>query len=73
MEAFLARVVEVLDLEGVEPEQVLEDLPEWDSLTALSLIAMLDAKYGVNLAASDLKGGLTAAALFKKVQDWPRR
>lgn len=67
MEPFLADLTETLELEALDPAQVLEDLPEWDSLAALTVIAMIDAKYGVNLAAGELKGGLTAQGLHTLV------
>jgi acyl carrier protein len=69
MDEFLGHLKDVLDLEQVDEEQVLEDLPEWDSLTALSVIAMIDAEYLANFASSDLKGGLTARSLFGLIQD----
>jgi acyl carrier protein len=68
MDEFLEQLREVLDLEQIDGTEVLEDLPEWDSLTALSVIAMIDAKYRVNLSAADLKGGLTGQALLSLVQ-----
>jgi acyl carrier protein len=68
MDEFLEQLREVLDLERVDGTEVLEDLPEWDSLTALSVIAMIDANYRVNLSAGELKGGLTGQALSRLVQ-----
>ena len=47
---------------------VLGDFQEWDSLSVLSTIAMLDAKYGVNVTAMDLKDVQTVADLWNLTQ-----
>jgi len=43
------------------------DLDEWDSLTALSLIAMVDEEYGVKLTGDDIKSSVVIQDLFDKV------
>ena len=40
------------------------DLDEWDSLTALSLIAMLDEKYNVKLSGDQIKVFETLEDIF---------
>jgi len=54
-DAFCEKLAQVLDLEAVEPASVIQDLPDWDSLAALSVVAMLDSRYGVHINSSDLK------------------
>lgn len=61
------RLAELLEVEEVKAEDVLADSPLWDSLTMLSLIAMLDAEYGVNLVAADLREIKTAGELDARV------
>lgn len=46
--------------DGIEPGKVLaetqfRDLPEWDSLTALTLLAMIDSDYDVTISATELR------------------
>ncbi|BDU78684.1 acyl carrier protein [Mesoterricola sediminis] len=67
MDEFLNRLKETLDVDELGPDTVLEDLEEWDSLAALSVIALLSSQYRVNLPAADLKGGKTVQALFDGV------
>jgi acyl carrier protein len=52
----------------VNENDVLGDFQEWDSLSVLSTIAMLDAKYGVNVTAMDLKDVQTVADLWNLTQ-----
>ena len=67
MEEFYVKLAEILEATEVRANDILADFPEWDSLTVLSVIAMLDAKYGVNLVAADLRALRTAEDLFQVV------
>lgn len=68
MNDFCTRIAEILDVETVIENDALGDFQEWDSLSVLSTIAMLDAKYGVNVTAMDLKGVRTVADLWNLTQ-----
>jgi acyl carrier protein len=67
MNDFYAQLAEVLELEEIAPSQRLRDLPEWDSLAALSVIVMVNTKYRITLSAADLKSADTAEALHDLV------
>jgi acyl carrier protein len=67
MEGFYERLAEILDENKVEPENVLAEFQQWDSLSALSVVAMVDENYGVTLSAEDLAGTRTAGALLALV------
>lgn len=43
-------------------------LDEWDSLVALSIIAMVDEKYATKLTGDDIKASVTIEDLFTKVK-----
>lgn len=68
MNGFLKEIASILEVEGVKETDDLEAFPQWDSLAVLSVIAMLDANYGVNLGAPDLKTITTAGDLWNLVQ-----
>ena len=44
-------------------------LDEWSSLTALSIIAMVDEEYDVTLKGDDIKNAVTVEDLFNTVKD----
>jgi acyl carrier protein len=67
MDDFYEKIAEILEVDVVNPSDVLADFPEWDSLSVLSFIAMVGADYGVNLTAADLRGAATAQALHDLV------
>lgn len=63
MDRFYERLAEVLEEDKVGPDDVLASFEQWDSLTALSVVAMIDEHYSVNISAEDLAGTRTAGAL----------
>lgn len=65
---FLEKLAECLDRTSVVEADAIVEFPEWDSLSVLAVIAMLDSSYGVNLTASDLRNVRTAADLWQVVQ-----
>ncbi len=60
----LELIADVLELEAdeIKPEDQLDDLDNWDSMSALSIIVMFEDNCGKTVTAADIKG-------FKTVQD----
>jgi len=50
-------------------DTVFKDLDEWSSLTALSIIAMVDEEYGVTLKGDDIRSANTLEDLFNIVKN----
>ena len=68
--AFLQHFADMLndtDAALITADTIFRDLDEWDSLTALSLIAMVDDEYAVKLSGDDIKSSTTITELFEKV------
>jgi acyl carrier protein len=53
MTEFLRKIAGILEVQELREADELKAFPQWDSLSVLSVIAMLDADYGVNLHAAD--------------------
>ena len=68
MNEFLQKLGETLEMPALEADAELKSLPQWDSLAVLSIIAMLDANYAVNLQAADLGNVNTPTQLWNLVQ-----
>jgi acyl carrier protein len=68
MEPFYTQLAEILDVDSVQPADELRKFETWDSLSALSVIAMIDADFGVNLTAGDLMPIVTVGQLANLVQ-----
>jgi len=71
MQKFLENMTEVLeDTEAslIKAESILRDFNDWDSLAALSLIAMADQEYEVQLTGADIDSATTLEDIFKIIK-----
>jgi acyl carrier protein len=71
MNEFIENFYEILeDTEKNEINQHTDfkSLDEWDSMTALLLISMVDDKYGKQIIGKDVKECLTLENLFARIQ-----
>lgn len=57
-----------LDASVLAPETEFKALEDWNSLVALSVIAMIDEEYDVTLKGNDITGAKTIKDLFNTVQ-----
>lgn len=57
-----------LDASVLTPETEFKQLEDWNSLVALSVIAMIDEEYDVTLKGNDITGAKTIQDLFNTVQ-----
>lgn len=68
-EKFLENLKEVFEIEDRElsMNDKFREYPEWDSLVYLSIIAMLDDEYDIQIEESDFKKLLTIGDLYNAV------
>jgi acyl carrier protein len=57
---------------SISAETDYKRLPQWDSLNALSIIAMADVEYGITLSGQDISNAATVADLWSTVCSKPR-
>ncbi|GAB1355349.1 hypothetical protein MASR1M12_40930 [Erysipelotrichia bacterium] len=64
---FLEELASLVNVESSELnfDTSLDDLEEWDSMTSLSLAAMLDDKFKIFLSAEQISGCKTVGDLVK--------
>lgn len=62
-----AEQFEETDASEFKAETKFHDLDEWSSLTALSIIAMVDEEYEVTLKGDDIKNSQTIEDLYNLV------
>jgi acyl carrier protein len=63
-----ADMLDDTDAALIKENTIFRDLDEWDSLTALSLIAMADEEYSIKLTGDDIKKSITINDLFETVK-----
>ena len=69
IEEFINKFAFAIEVEpaSIVPETEYRQLPQWDSLNALSIIAMADAEYGVTLSGQAINDSRTIADLWSVV------
>ena len=68
MEEFLPKLAEILEEDEVKLEDRLEAFEEWDSLSVLSVLAMIDSDYNVMLESEALADLTTVGDLLALVE-----
>lgn len=68
METLTEQMLEIFEVDSISPDGVLRDLELWDSLSVISLLAVLDETYGINIEATELVDVITVADLFLFVE-----
>jgi acyl carrier protein len=68
MEHFYEKLAEILEVDAINASDVLADFPEWDSLSVLSAIAMVNRDYHVSLTAAEVRNCGTAQLLLELVK-----
>ena len=72
MEEFIknfANQFDDMDLSEFQPETKFRDLEEWSSLAALSVMAMIDEEYNVQINGNDMRNALTIGDLYNIVKN----
>ena len=63
MTPFLEKLASILEVDSIGPDSRLVDIETWDSVSALSVLALVDADYGITLTADALLRNATAGEL----------
>lgn len=63
MTPFLEKLAAILEVDEIDSGDRLVNIETWDSVSALSVIAMIDADYGITATADTLTQNQTAGDL----------
>lgn len=64
MNNFKNQITELLEVDNVNVDDILKEFDAWDSLTALSIIALCDSDYSIKITANELSKTVTIKDLF---------
>lgn len=62
------KLIDILEVDHLSTTDVLQEFDSWDSLTSLSIIAMIDSDYHLNLTAEQLLTFKTVGDLIEYVK-----
>lgn len=68
MEHFKEKLAEIFEVENISNEDILKDFDEWDSLTLLSIIALVDSEFNIQLRASDFDEIISIEDLISHIE-----
>jgi len=71
MEKFLNQMAELFERNNgdIKPNDNFREYEEWDSLTSLSLMAMLNEEYDITIPRADFEKMTTLADLYDYIQE----
>ena len=58
-----------IDPESLNPDTRFREIPQWESLALLCLIAMIDSDYGVQIGGAELKQCETLREIYQLIED----
>ena len=64
MEKYLEEMIEIMEVDSLNPADKLASFEVWDSLTTLSIIAMADEEFQVSLTNKEIFEAETVAGLY---------
>lgn len=67
MEILIAKLAEILEVEELDLTKKFTDYDEWDSLCALSILAMLDSDYHKTMKVVDIRNFSSIEEFCKNV------
>lgn len=67
MEELKNKLAEILEVEDLDLSKKFEDYEEWDSLSVLSILAMLDADYNIAMKGKEITAFDNIEAFCKEV------
>ncbi len=67
MDEFLREMAEILEEDTVSPDAELTDFESWDSLAVLSVVALGDAQFDVNMSAQEINESKTVEDLYHRI------
>lgn len=67
MEELVSKLEEILEVDNLDVSKKFMDYEEWDSLAALSILALLDSDYKMAMKVSDLKNYASIEAFCQNV------
>jgi acyl carrier protein len=73
MEKFKEKLVDIFEVSSISDSDVIKDFDSWDSLTLLSLIAVVDAEYKIQINAKLFEEVITIGDLLEYISNYKNK
>lgn len=68
MDSFIEKFAEVIDTDAeITPDTKIAEIPDWDSLSVISVLTMINLEYDRTLRRADVKNVVTVRDLYALV------
>ena len=67
--ANFADQIDDIDISAIKADTEFKELEEWSSMSALAVIAMVDAEYDVQIKGDDIRNAETIEDLFNRIKE----
>lgn len=68
MKNLISQIEEIFEVDALDLKKQLMDLDEWDSLAVLTILALLDSDYGMNMTQKELEEFSSIGAFVEYVE-----
>lgn len=68
MATLIENLQELLEIDTLDLNTKFTDLEEWDSLSVLSVLALLDSDYNVNMTQKEIESFATIGDFVKQIE-----
>lgn len=62
------KIKELLEVEDLDVNLKFKELEEWDSLSVLSVLAMVDSDYGMNMSQAEVENFTSISEFIKHIE-----
>jgi acyl carrier protein len=68
METLIQQLEAILEVENIDTSRKFEDFEEWDSLSVLAILALLDSDYKLNMTKKEIEVFPSIAAFIEYIE-----
>jgi acyl carrier protein len=73
MSKLIEQLKKILEVDSIDTKKKLTEFEEWDSLSSLSVLAMLDSDFGLTLTNNDLRNFENIESLVSYIDEHKKK
>ena len=73
MNKLIEQLKKIIEVDSIDTKKKLTEFQEWDSLSSLTVLAMLDSDFGLTLTNSDLRNFASIESLIAYIDEHKKK